>query len=237
VADARYTPLEALPADFAATCGALHTVAEQLVAPARKPDNEIALQATPGGFGTPVFEWEGEDCQVRVDGADLLVSRGSEEKRAPITTLADGAELIGHDLFSKGPPADATALAIDPAAAEQLGRWYALGDAVLSRLREDWAGEDPSEVNLWPEHFDIAIEAGDEGAGRRANYGFSPGDAGHDQPYLYVGPWSAEVSGELWNAAGFKGAELAHADLVEAADQLETALEFCRTRKAALERE
>lgn len=52
--------LDPLPAGFASTREALHAVAERLVAPARKPDNEIALTPTPGGFGTPEFELDGE---------------------------------------------------------------------------------------------------------------------------------------------------------------------------------
>jgi hypothetical protein len=114
-------PLGPLVEEFAATRETLHRVAEQLVAPALKPDNEIALQATPGGFGTPPFEWQGEECQVRVDGAELVVRRGGEEKRGRLSTLAAGAELVGHDLFSGGAPTDSAQLEINPAAAEQLG--------------------------------------------------------------------------------------------------------------------
>ena len=44
--------LKPLPSSFATTVAALHRVAAEIVAPARKPDNEIALRATPGGFGT-----------------------------------------------------------------------------------------------------------------------------------------------------------------------------------------
>jgi hypothetical protein len=234
VADPRYTSIDPLPEGFAATREALHRVAEQLVAPARKPDNEIALQATPGGFGTPVFEFGGEKVQVRVDGAVLVVHRGGEEKRAPLTTLAAGAELIGADLFPEGVPADDTPLEIDPAAAAQLGRWYALAAHALERLRGDWAAEDPPPANLWPEHFDIAIEAGSEADGRRANYGFSPGDADHDEPYLYVGPWSAEVSGDLWNGNGFNGAELGYHEIAAAEDPLALVLDFCHARRDAL---
>ena len=57
-------------------------------------------------------------------------------------------------------------------------------------------------VRLWPEQFDIAIELGDEAAAQRAKYGFSPGDDDHDEPYSYVGPWTADVTGELWRATG-----------------------------------
>ena len=40
--------LSSLPDGFGATVASLHRVAEEVVAPARKPDNEIALEATPG---------------------------------------------------------------------------------------------------------------------------------------------------------------------------------------------
>jgi hypothetical protein len=234
VADARYTCLDPLPDGFAATREALHRVAERLLAPSCKPENEIALKATPGGFGTPPFEFEGSERQVRVDGADLVVSRDREEKRAPLTTIGAGAELIGSDLLPGGAHDDGEVLDIDTAAAEQLGRWFALGDAALEQLRGEWAGDEPSTAYLWPEHFDIAIEAGSEGAGQRANYGFSPGDAEHEQPYLYVGPWTAEVSGKLWDAKGFNGAELGYSDIAAAEDPLALVLDFCRARHDAL---
>ena len=70
-----------LAGDVPATVAALHRVAEDIVAPARKPDNEIALYATPGGFGTPVFEYDGARQQVRVEGAELV-------RRATATSAA-----------------------------------------------------------------------------------------------------------------------------------------------------
>jgi hypothetical protein len=204
--------LGALPAAFPATVAALHRVAEQIVAPARKPDNEIALQATPGGFGTPPFEHEGAPEQVRVEGAELV--RG--ERRAALTSLEAARELVA-DLVPAGPSG---ALDVDPQAAALLGDWYAFGDAILREL-----GGTPT---LWPEHFDIAIEL-DE-----VNYGFSPGDADHDEPYAYVGPWAAPAPGPLWNATGFPGAELAYSELLAAPDQRAAALEFFTTRREAL---
>jgi hypothetical protein len=177
-----------LPASFTATVGALHRVAEEVVAPARKPDNEIALQATPGGWGTPRFDWEGSVQQVRVEGTELVW-----ERREP--------------------------LGVDPEAAAALAEWYAFGDDVLRAL-----GGEPI---LWPEHFDIAIVIGE------ANYGFSPGDEHHDEPYAYVGPFEP-VEGELWNATGFPGAELTYAELLAAEDPRAAALEFLTTRKEAL---
>jgi hypothetical protein len=198
-----------LPPGFAAARAALHRVAEDVLAPERKPDNEISLRVTPGGFGTPPFEWEGSEHQVRVDGTELVRERDGVETRTPLD--------------------------VDAESARALAEWFALGADVLEVLRgEAGPGNDPSIVRLWPEHFDVAIEAGDEAAGRRANYGFSPGDDDHPEPYLYVGPWSGEVEGELWNAQGFTGAELGYAELRAAADPAAAALEFCRERRDAL---
>jgi hypothetical protein len=68
----------------------------------------------------------------------------------------------------------------------------------------------------------------------RANYGASPGDGDHPEPYLYVGPWTAEVEGDLWRASGFRGGELTYAELLGAEDQGAAALDFFMVRKDAL---
>jgi hypothetical protein len=204
-----YRRLEPLPPSFAKARTALHHVAEAVVAPARKPENEIALRYTRGGFGTPFFDEDGEDCQVRVEEGRLIRQRGSEEAAEPL-------------------PAD-----VSKDSARALGDFYGFACSVLEELRHEQPDEDPSLVQLWPEHFDIAIELGSEAKGRRANYGASPGDEGHDEPYLYVGPWG-EVAGELWNASGFNGAELTYAELLETPDQRLAALLFMRERIRAL---
>ena len=218
----RLTPL---PVSFPATVAALHRVAEELVAPARKPDNEIALYPTPGGFGTPVFEYAGARQQVRVAGAELVRTSGDEERRAPLTSLEAARELVA-DLVPGA--LSETPLEVDAVAAAVLGEWYELGHAVLAAVSDATA----SEARLWPEHFDIAIEMGEEPL--RANYGFSPGDEHHPEPYAYVGPWTADVGGALWNARGFRGAELGYGELLTAADPHAAALEFFTTRKEAL---
>lgn len=228
--------LAPLPSSFAATRRALHRVAEEIVAPARKPDNEISLRATPGGFGTPPFEYDGAQRQVRVEGAELVYRDGDGEERVPIRSLAEAGELVADDLLPAGAPLDADQLDLDPRAAEALAAWYALGSRVLEVLRgEARPGDEPTPPLLWPEHFDLAIESGSESAGRRANYGFSPGDEDHPEPYLYVGPWRGRIDGELWNATGFDGAELSHAELLAADDPEQAALDFCRARRDALD--
>lgn len=203
------TRLLPLPDRFPETVSELHRVAEEVVAPARKPDNEFALEPTPGGFGTPVFEWEGNAHQVRVEGTELVRETDGEEERE--------------------------ALNVDAASAEVLARWYEFGREVLDRLRgEANVNEGATEPILWPEHFDVAIEMGDEAAGARATYGFSPGDENHPEPYAYVAPWTAQEAGDFWNARGFGGAELGYAELLAGEDPGKAALDFMRSRRDAL---
>jgi hypothetical protein len=203
-----------LPPTFPATVAALHRVAELIVAPARKPDNEIALEATPGGFGTPEFEFDGRRRQVRVEGAELV----DGDRRAPLTTLEAARRLV-VDLVP-GELGDEP-LAVNADAAARLADWYAFGADVLDAFADE-------PIRLWPEHFDIAIELGE------VNYGFSPGDEQHPEPYAYVGPQTARPTGELWNATGFPGAQLTYTELLAAADQRQAALDFLTTRRDAL---
>jgi hypothetical protein len=186
-------------------------VAEGVVAPARQPANEISLRYTRGGFGTPFFEQDGLDCQVRVELGELVRQLGREERRERLPRQ------------------------VDQAAASVLGEFYGFACSVLEQLRADEVDGDSTLVRLWPEGFDIAVELGSEAAGRRAYFGASPGDDAHPEPYLYVGPWTADVSGELWNATRFKGAELTYSELLEAEDQRRAALDFMRERYRALE--
>lgn len=201
--------LQPLPDQFGATVSELHRVAEEVVAPARKPDNEIALEPTPRGFGTPVFEWEGATHRVRVEGTELVRERDGVQEREVLGVDADGAAA--------------------------LARWYQFGRDVLNRLRiEAHPDEAPTAPILWPEHFDVAIEMGSETDGARATYGFSPGDEDHLGPYAYVAPWTAQPAGELWNARGFGGAELGYAELLASGDPDKAALDFMRGRRDAL---
>ena len=204
-----YRRLEPAPDELVATRLALHRVAEDVMTPARQAANgKIALRYVAGGFGTPFF---GDDTQLRVEGTELVTQSSAGESREPI----DG---------------------VDEAASRFLGDWYGFGASVLEQLRAEAVSEhEPSRVQLWTEHFDLAVELGAEAAGARAGFGASPGDEAHPEPYLYVVPWESErASGEGWNAAGFAGAELPYAELLTATDQRATALEFFRARLRAL---
>ena len=225
--------LPPLPQDFDATRRSLHRVAEDLIKVAREHvTGEWTLAQTPGGFGTP--EWGGGN-QIRVEGADLVVIRDGAEARAPIGSLAAAAELIGADWLPDDLELSDEPLTIDPAAAATLASAYAVGQAALEQVRAAAERDDqPTEPTLWPEHFDLAIEMGAEDAGLRANYGLSPGDEEHLQPYFYVGPWTAKPDGELWNASSFSGAELGYPELAAAADAVTAAVEFSLDRRRAL---
>jgi hypothetical protein len=189
-----------LPPSFASTRDALHRVAEHVIAPRRHLANgRIGLRYTYRGFGTPYFD---DDHQVRVEDGELI----DRNRRRKLTTLGAAAEFVGVELgvgtgvYTPTTPGDADApLDVDFDAARALGEWFGFVTAVLEQLREEAdEGDSPSRVQLWPEHFDVAVDMGPEG--NRANFGGSPGDAEHPEPYLYVGPWDTRPRpGDFWN--------------------------------------
>src|SRR4051812_9611100 len=172
------------------TLDALHKLAEDVVSPARvaATGNEIALEVTPDGWGTPPFPDGG---RVRVERTELVYEdAGGGERREPLD--------------------------LDAGDTARIARFFRFTWDVLETMRAEAAA--PSEIHLWPEHFDIAFEDGE------VTYGGSPGDEHHDEPYLYVAPWKAPGPGPQWNANGFTGAEAPWTD--EAA-----ALAFFRARR------
>jgi hypothetical protein len=102
-------------------------------------------------------------------------------------------------------------------AARALGDWYGFCASVLEQLRVD-AGDEgvPERVQLWPEHFDIAIGLGPTGA--HADIGGSPGDDNHPEPYVYVSPWEPHPKDPYWNEPF--GASLSYQAILEGASAL-----------------
>ena len=222
-----------LPDDFQFARDQLHQLAFFALAPARYAVEErMGLRATPGGFGTPVY---GDGLISRIEGRLLVHETGGNVATQAITTIRAAAEFFGGsydvDWFTefKDPLAamdPERPLKIEEAPAVALGEWFAFGFEILEELRgHGKAGDEVSEVQLWPEHFDPAIEMGTEGT--KASYGASPGDRGHLEPYLYVSAWS-EIDREepFWNDRNFNGASLPFTALLEADDQSRVALEF-----------
>jgi hypothetical protein len=216
------------PGALAETRNSLHMLAEHVVAPARYRENgKIGLRYTRAGFGTPYFAG---NRQVRVARDLLVVTTGSSTAAEPITTIEAAARHVG---ITPGAPAEVYkpvttmqpgALQIDGDALDLLGDWFGFGASVLEELRAGAVPADaPARVQIWPEHFDISVDSGDEGSGMRATFGASPGDEEHTEPYLYVSPWTAR-SGPFWNDHGYASLGLSH--LADAPDQRTRALDF-----------
>jgi hypothetical protein len=216
-----------------------HALAEQVLAPARRHANgKIGLRYTRDGFGTPFF---GADRQARVEGGDVVVVADGVEHREPISTIAAAARLVGVEA---GAPADlydpTTDLASDAplvvheGAPRLLADWYGFACSVLEEIRAATNGTD-TRTQLWPEHFDLSIDLGDDQAGTRGTFGASPGDAAQPEPYLYVTHWKDDVPPDpFWNETAFAGASLAYATLLGVNGQRSTALDFFRTGLAVL---
>lgn len=227
--------IDDLPAEFALTRAALHQVAFFAMSPARYAAvGRMGLRPTPGGFGTPEFD----GAVARVDGDMLVYEKDGNTATRTITTLRDAARFFGVEYqvewFAgrfRDPlrPADPDAtLPVDATAARAIGEWFDFGFDVLAKLAAQAVeSDDVSEVQLWPEHFDPAVELGSEEDGRRASYGASPGDDHHEEPYVYVAAWGAIDRGNpFWNDEAFNGASLPYAALLEAEDPVARALDF-----------
>lgn len=226
--------LSPLPEHFVSTKDSLHQVAFFAVSPARyKSVGRMGLTATPGGFGTPPFD----DSVARVEGDMLVFEKDGNVASRTITTIREAARFFGleyeaswfADFHDPLDPADPDEIvAVEDGAARALGQWFNFAFEVLRKLGAQGTEEDDvSQVQLWPEHFDPATELGDQERGRRASFGASPGDSGHDEPYFYVAPWGdIDTSNSYWNDRSFRGSSLGYARLVGSDDPVQTALDF-----------
>ena len=222
---------------------ALHRLATYVIAPARhSATGKFGLRWTLGGFGTPFF---GDDVQIRVEGDQLIVQESDSVRATPITSLAAAAEFIGSAIDGEtaaehdSPPlGDIDAdLGVRSEVTSFLGNWWGMGTAALETVRADKETVDPSRVQMWPGHFDPAIEVGDED--RRGSYGASPGDGTSDEPYLYVSVWwpdrlKIDTGDAYWNAEGFVGARLGLTELASTDDPVATAANFFRSGRDRL---
>lgn len=223
---------------FAATRDALHQVAYFAVAPRRyQAVGRLGLTALPGGFGTPWFDGGRGRERIRMDGDVLVVEAGGGERRTRPSSVRDACRFIGiewreswFETFREPlqPRHPDRPLHVDPDAAAAMAAWFAFGTAALEALRATPGAQEPSTVQLWPEHFDLSIELGSAAAGTRASYGASPGDADHDQPYLYVAPAGDHPVGNFWDDRAFGGASLSHDELLASDDPGAAAVSFLR---------
>ena len=214
-----------------------------MLARARHDANgKIGLRFTRSGVGTPWFPRAGHDIQVRIEGTNVVAHRDDTTRSAAITGVRAAAELAGvepgapADVYTPATPLEPDAtLAPDPGGADFLGAWFGFAASVLEQLRaEAQPSENPSRVQLWPEHFDLSVDLGDAEAGGRGTFGASPGDDKHSDPYLYVTHWGGAADDPYWNDRSFGGASLPVTPLAEASDQRAAALAFFRRGRALL---
>lgn len=145
------------------------------------------------------------------------------------------------------PAAPGGPLSPDPAAAAELGRWFAGADRLLQTVREQ--NTEASPVRCWPHHFDLAtLLQLDPGSGpesaRTIGAGLSPGGDSRDEPYFYVTPWpypQASALPELddggaWNTDGWVGAVLEGSRIVTASNQADQIARFLDSAVAACRR-
>ncbi len=242
-------PLPPLSETFRANRLALHRVAAYVVSPCRRHSmGRMGLRATPGGFGTPTFFGSDGMTRVEVDGLDLTIRSDSGLRRKQLTTLADAGILAGAapdlewaaDLDIPAASDLDVQLNIDARDASALAAWFAFGWGILEELSMDKDSEAASEPQLWPEHFDPAIEIGNPTT-NRASYGFSPGDVDKDAsqgaeplPYVYVAPWFPDSvpASPYWSAGRL--AILRYADLIATPDPASAARDFLLEGRASL---
>jgi hypothetical protein len=207
-----------------------HALAERVLAPVlHGATGHIGLRVDDAGITTPPFG--PDDRRVRAWVGNLEVRSIDGERTTSLTTLGAAAAFVGVDarvdtgVYTATTTTDPTAwIAGDDRSASALVEWFGFGDRILRAWTAAHADESPSEVQLWPEHFDLGTDLGPDD-GRRANYGASPGDVGHPLPYLYVGPW-AESDDPFWDAGSY--ARLPYETLAAAADPEAAAAEFFR---------
>ena len=231
-----------------------HAIAERVLAPARhRANGKIGLRFTSGGFGTPWFRGpDGIDVQLRVDGTDLLVVHTTGVDRTPLPSVLaspgrtysnlltperDGGEDEDLGYETTTVLTDEVVARVDATSAGLLGDWFGFGCSVLEELRAGSPDAADTRAQIWPEHFDLAVELGGSATspGIRAAFGASPGDAAHPEPYLYVSPWADAGNDPYWNETAFPGASLPYTALTGDPQAARArALDFLRTGKAML---
>ena len=213
----------------------LQRVATHVLARARQAANgRFGLRVTADGIATPMFGADDEVLRIAgnvlirerqdPDGAHagtLTITGRSLDELARFAGVDLAAELsVGHDtppLGDRTSPID-----LDPGAAEAVLGWLRLGAVALDRLLAGTTT--PSVSQLWPEHFDVAVDVA--AAASRVNLGASPGDGSHPGPYLYVAPWEPVRPGDAdyWNAPF--GSILGRDDLVRSPEPIDAAVTF-----------
>lgn len=152
---------------------------------------------------------------------NVLLSAGVDERFAPEDKVLGDNGFAGYS-------------------AEQANALHRAIGSVAAALEDFRAGirEEKSPIQVWPHHFDLSMiwlpggkvpghdPADEEHADKQMNFGFTFGDEGIPEPYLYVTAYplpkamsgTALPAGTTWHSEGFSGAVLFYKDLVTMRD-------------------
>jgi hypothetical protein len=185
---------------------ATHVLARRRLA----ASGRFGLRPSPGGISTPAF---GDDESLRISGVHLVRERRIDGVMTTTATAIDGSTLaelarfvgddlsgevsVGHDTPAVGDPDAPIRVTVGDVAV--IASWFSTAAIALDAILASAAARAPSSVQLWPEHFDLAVDVA-AGSGR-VNLGASPGDDFCPEPYVYLGPWGPQRPGDAdyWN--------------------------------------
>jgi len=210
-----------LPANYVTQRLSAHRLAFGVISEARRlaAGEKIGLRWVRRGFGTPFFD---NDQQVRLVGGEIVWQQGQGQTSQPVSTLRAAGEFLGvtpaesqreHDSPELGDLDEELELSAE--ANDFFGDWFGCAASAFEELRLAGSNPEDTRVQIWPGHFDMAIDL-EEGEAR-ATYGASTGDAAESpEPYLYISPWETHVmvDRDFWNAKTFMGAVLTYQELV-----------------------
>lgn len=241
-------------ADWRATRDTLHSYARVLgtirgaLTPKQKHWSHISLRVAPCGLTTTKITAGITSFELLIDlPAHRLVIQSDHAQTPHIPLEGQSAAVLGAQILTAleylgiKPNMDKTRLGdvapahYDRAAVERFWRALYRINATIQEFHEK-LGSNTSPVQLWPHHFDLAMNwfsgrkvpgadpADEEASEEQMNFGFSTGDNGIPDPYFYITayPLPAQLvktklpQGAAWHTHGWTGALLPYAELVKA---------------------
>ncbi|MDH3310050.1 MAG: DUF5996 family protein [Gammaproteobacteria bacterium] len=251
-------------ADWRATRDTLHRYTRVLGAvraaltPKQKHWWHISLRVAPDGLTTTEIPAGKSRFTLRLDlTAHRLVIQTGHTQPAHIPLGGQSSAKLSAQIMTvlehlgikpdidKAKVGDATPAHYDRVAVERFWRALQRIDATVNRFHEK-LGANTSPVQLWPHHFDLAMNwfsgrkvpgadpADEEAFEEQMNFGFSTGDDSIPDPYFYITayPLPAELVKTLlppdasWHTQGWTGAILPYASLTTAERPEEKLLGF-----------
>lgn len=187
--------------------------------------------------------------QVTPDTLALSAQSIREFRDQVLERLAamDVRPAIDRSLFDSDQPG-----VYDRAAVTRYFRAASAIDGILKQFKSELSGR-TSPVQLWPHHFDLSLvwfsgrkvpdvdPADEEYSDEQMAFGFSTGDEGIPEPYIYITayPWPEQLGDmslpapALWHLETWKGALIMYDALREFPDPAATLLDVLRAAQKA----